>query len=127
MRLITFLILDLIGSLLWIALCVGLGYAIGQRAVDVAHAVSHYALWATIALVVGIIVRQVWLAQRRQPARSSPSPRQTPRRRPRRAAPRCRGRAGTAGRARSATPRCRARRRRSCPTRTGRRAGRRRR
>jgi membrane-associated protein len=68
MRLVTFLLLDLIGSLLWIGLCVGLGYAIGQRAVDVAHAVSHYALWATIALVVGIIVRQVWLAQRRQPA-----------------------------------------------------------
>ena len=31
MRLRTFLLLDLIGSLLWIALCVGLGYAIGQQ------------------------------------------------------------------------------------------------
>ena len=38
MRLRTFLMLDLIGSLLWIALCVGLGYAIGQSAVDVAKA-----------------------------------------------------------------------------------------
>jgi membrane protein DedA with SNARE-associated domain len=68
MRLVTFLLLDLIGSLLWIALGVGLGYAIGQRAVDVAHAISHYALWATIGLVVLVIGRQAWLSQRRQAA-----------------------------------------------------------
>jgi len=65
MRLIPFLLLDLIGSLLWIGLMVGLGYAIGQSAVDVAHAISHYALWATIALVVAIIGRQFWVARRR--------------------------------------------------------------
>jgi membrane-associated protein len=64
MRLIPFLLLDLIGSLLWIGLMVGLGYAIGQSAVDVAHAISHYALWATIALVVLIVGRQVWVARR---------------------------------------------------------------
>jgi membrane-associated protein len=64
MRLVTFLVLDVIGSLLWVALCVGLGYAIGQRAVDVAHAISHYALWATIALVIGIVGRQMWLQRR---------------------------------------------------------------
>ncbi len=46
MRLVTFLFLDLIGSLLWIGLCVGLGYAIGQRAVDIAHAISRYGLYA---------------------------------------------------------------------------------
>ena len=51
MRLSTFLLLDLIGSLLWIALCVGLGYAIGQRAVDVAKGISRYALYFTIALI----------------------------------------------------------------------------
>ena len=45
MRLGTFLLLDLIGSLLWIAFCVGLGYAIGQSAVDVAKGVSRYALY----------------------------------------------------------------------------------
>jgi membrane protein DedA with SNARE-associated domain len=67
MRLATFLALDLIGSLLWIGLGVGLGYAIGQRAVDVAHAISHYALWATIALVVAIVARQVWTGRRRLP------------------------------------------------------------
>ena len=59
MRLRTFLILDLIGSLLWIALCVGLGYAIGQEAVDVAKAVSRYALWVTIGLVVVVIAAPV--------------------------------------------------------------------
>jgi membrane protein DedA with SNARE-associated domain len=66
MRLSVFLLLDLIGSLLWIGLCVGLGYAIGQSAVDVAKAVSHYALYLTIALVVVIFVRQAWMANRQQ-------------------------------------------------------------
>ena len=65
MRLRTFLLLDLIGSLLWIALCVGLGYAIGQRAVDVAKGVSRYALYVTIALIVVIFVRQYMVARRR--------------------------------------------------------------
>jgi membrane protein DedA with SNARE-associated domain len=64
MRLITFLALDLIGCLLWIALCVGLGYAIGQEAVDVAKAVGRYALWVTIGLVVVIVARQMWTQRR---------------------------------------------------------------
>ena len=55
MRLIPFLLLDLIGCLLWIALCVGLGYAIGQEAVDVAKAVGRYALWVTLGLVAVIV------------------------------------------------------------------------
>jgi membrane-associated protein len=65
MRLRTFLILDLIGSLLWIGLCVGLGYAIGQDAVDIAKAIGRYALWVTLGLVVVVIARQWWVAQRR--------------------------------------------------------------
>jgi membrane-associated protein len=64
MRLVPFLLLDLLGTLLWIALCVGLGYAIGQSAVDVAKAVSHYALYLTIGLVVVVIGRQWWVTQR---------------------------------------------------------------
>ncbi len=68
MRLRTFLLLDLVGSLLWIALCVGLGYAIGQRAVDVAKGVSRYALYVTIALIVVIFVRQYLVARRRSSA-----------------------------------------------------------
>ena len=66
MRLRTFLMLDLIGSLLWIGLCVGLGYAIGQSAVDVAKAVSRYALYVTIGLVAVVFARQWWVARRRR-------------------------------------------------------------
>jgi membrane-associated protein len=58
MKLRTFLLLDLIGSLLWIALCVSLGYAIGQSAVDVAKAISRYALILTIVLIVVVVVVQ---------------------------------------------------------------------
>jgi membrane-associated protein len=65
MRLRTFLLLDLIGSLLWIALCVGLGYAIGQRAVDIARGISRYALLLTIVLIVVVFARQLWVARRR--------------------------------------------------------------
>jgi membrane protein DedA with SNARE-associated domain len=64
MRLIPFLLLDLVGCLLWIALCVGLGYAIGQEAVDVAKAVGRYALWVTIGLVVVLVARQMWASRR---------------------------------------------------------------
>ena len=64
MSLATFLIFDVLGSLLWVGMMVGLGYAIGQRAVDVAHAVSSYALLATIALVVAVVARQVWKSRR---------------------------------------------------------------
>jgi membrane protein DedA with SNARE-associated domain len=65
MRLRTFLALDLIGCLLWIGFCVGLGYAIGQSAVDVAKGVSRYALYLTIALIAVIVVRQIMVARRR--------------------------------------------------------------
>jgi membrane-associated protein len=64
MRLAVFLVWDFVGALLWVLLVVGLGYAIGQRAVDVAHAVSHYALGLTLLLVVAIVARQVWAARR---------------------------------------------------------------
>jgi membrane protein DedA with SNARE-associated domain len=64
MGLVTFLVLDAIGALLWVGLLVGLGFAIGQRAVDVAHAVSHYALAVTLAIVALIVARQVWRARR---------------------------------------------------------------
>jgi membrane protein DedA with SNARE-associated domain len=67
MRLVTFLILDVLGAFLWVALMVGLGYAIGQRAVDVAHAISHYSLVVTAALVVVVIARQVWVGRRAAP------------------------------------------------------------
>ena len=51
MRLVTFLVLDLIGVLLWAGLLAGLGYALGHDAVVAARTVSHYSLWFTIGLV----------------------------------------------------------------------------
>jgi membrane protein DedA with SNARE-associated domain len=62
MRLRRFLVLDVIGTLLWTtALALG-GYAIGRRAVDVADAFGHYALWASIG---GVILIIAWNAARR--------------------------------------------------------------
>jgi membrane-associated protein len=60
MRLVTFLVLDLIGALLWTGLLCGLGYALGHRAVVAATTISHYSWWFTIgilALSVLFIVR----------------------------------------------------------------------
>jgi membrane-associated protein len=51
MRLVTFLILDLIGSLLWSGLLAGLGYALGHRAVVAAATISHYSWWFTIGIL----------------------------------------------------------------------------
>ncbi|MGZ4312255.1 MAG: DedA family protein, partial [Solirubrobacteraceae bacterium] len=58
MRLVVFIVCDIIGALIWAALLVGLGYGIGQPAVDVVHKISHYSLWATLAIVVYIFVRE---------------------------------------------------------------------
>ena len=59
MRLVTFLILDAIGTLLWAGMLAGLGYALGHHAVVVAQTISHYGLWVSIALVVVIVFFQV--------------------------------------------------------------------
>jgi membrane protein DedA with SNARE-associated domain len=59
MRLLTFVILDAIGTLLWAGLLSGLGYALGHHAVVVAQAISHYGLWVSIALVVVVMFFQV--------------------------------------------------------------------
>lgn len=58
MRLRTFLLLDLLGTLLWIGMLVGLGYALGQRAVDVVHKVDHYSLYLSVGLIAVVIVLQ---------------------------------------------------------------------
>jgi membrane protein DedA with SNARE-associated domain len=58
MGILTFLLWDLVGALLWVMLIVGLGYAIGQTAVDVAHTITHYSLLATVALFAAIFARE---------------------------------------------------------------------
>jgi membrane-associated protein len=55
MRLATFLILDLTGTLLWTGLLATLGDQLGQGAVDVTDAIAHYSLWVTLALIAAII------------------------------------------------------------------------
>src|SRR5271166_4404621 len=59
MRLVTLLILDAIGTLLWAGMLAGLGYELGHHAVVVAQTISHYGLWFSIALVVLIVFFQV--------------------------------------------------------------------
>jgi membrane protein DedA with SNARE-associated domain len=64
MRLVTFLILDLIGALLWAGLLAGLGYTLGHYAVTAAKTISHYSLWFTIG-IVALSVLLVLRSQRR--------------------------------------------------------------
>jgi membrane protein DedA with SNARE-associated domain len=81
MRLVTFLILDIIGSLAWAGLLAGLGYALGHHAVVVAQSISHYGLWISVGLIVIIVVFQVRsqrrllreVAQARMAARPGPA------------------------------------------------------
>jgi membrane-associated protein len=67
MRLVTFLVLDLIGVLLWASLLAGLGYALGHDAVVAARTVSHYSLWFTIGIVALSVLLSL-LSQRRSMA-----------------------------------------------------------
>ena len=57
MRLKVFLVLDLMGTLLWTGLLAGAGYGFGQDAVDVANAMSHYGLWLALVLIVVVAVQ----------------------------------------------------------------------
>lgn len=56
MSLRRFLLLDLAGTSLWVVLIVGLGYAIGHDAVNVAHAISRYGLILTLALIPAALI-----------------------------------------------------------------------
>jgi len=59
MGLVTFIILDMIGTLLWVGLLAGLGYELGHHAVVVAQKISHYGLWISIALIAVVVFFQV--------------------------------------------------------------------
>jgi membrane protein DedA with SNARE-associated domain len=72
MRLVTFLILDLIGALLWIGLLAGLGYALGHHAVVAAQTISHYSWWFTIG-IVALSVLFIVRSQRRLTTSSRPA------------------------------------------------------
>ena len=62
---VTFLILDAIGSLAWVGMLAGLGWALGQSAIDVAQEISKYGLWVTIAIVVLVVAGQMRSAKAR--------------------------------------------------------------
>ncbi len=73
MSLRRFMVFDLFGMISWIGLIVGLGYAVGHPAVQVAKAISHYALLVTIALVaiaiaVGVVRTRGASAGRHRPS-----------------------------------------------------------
>jgi len=70
MRLATFLVLDLIGAVLWAGLLAGLGYTLGHHAVVAARTVSHYSLWFTI----GIVALSVLFALRSQRRATAATP-----------------------------------------------------
>jgi membrane-associated protein len=59
MNWLTFLILDAIGSLAWAGMLAGLGWALGQSAINVAQEISKYGLWVSIAIVVLVVVGQM--------------------------------------------------------------------
>jgi membrane-associated protein len=65
-----FMVFDLLGMISWVGLIVGLGYAVGHPAVQVAKAISHYALLVTIA-VIAIAMAIAVLRTRRAATRAT--------------------------------------------------------
>jgi membrane-associated protein len=63
MRLWVFLVLDLIGTLLWTGALAAGGYVLGREAVDAANTLAHYSLWVTIA---GAVAISLWSGVRRR-------------------------------------------------------------
>jgi membrane protein DedA with SNARE-associated domain len=75
MRLRRFVALDLAGTALWVALIVGLGYAIGRPAVHVVQAITRYGLLLGIAVgVVTVVVMGARAFAQRRPAFRSGRP-----------------------------------------------------
>lgn len=75
MRLRRFLLLDLVGTSLWVVLVVGLGYAVGASGVHVARAITHYSLLLTVAsVVVALVVAGVRGRGQRRPRPDGPGP-----------------------------------------------------
>ena len=55
MRIRTFVIADLAGTLTWIGIHIGAGYAAGKKATDIAQTISRYGLWIAVVMFVGVI------------------------------------------------------------------------
>lgn len=77
-RLLPFLVLDALGAALMTGLVAGLGYGIGQHAVDAVLTIDRYALWITIGLIVLVSVRSGVRSQREQKAKQATAEPETP-------------------------------------------------
>jgi membrane protein DedA with SNARE-associated domain len=76
MRLLTFMLLNLAGAALMTALVAGLGYSLGQRAVDVVLLIDRYAsvvslTMITVALLIPVLKR--WIPRKPTPAKGQPA------------------------------------------------------
>lgn len=60
MPFLLFILADLAGTLLYIAMFVAIGWFVGQHAVDVAQTITHYAWWILGATIVLVIVYSIW-------------------------------------------------------------------
>jgi membrane protein DedA with SNARE-associated domain len=70
-----FMVFDVVGMLSWIGLIVGLGYAVGHPAVQLAKVISHYALLITLAaaaVLIAVGVLRTRTAATKAAARSAP-------------------------------------------------------
>src|ERR1022692_3725324 len=68
LRLVPFIILDLIGSAVWAALLAVLGYLMGSSGVAAANLVSHYAIASVTGLTAIAIAPHAWHALRSRQA-----------------------------------------------------------
>jgi membrane protein DedA with SNARE-associated domain len=67
MRIRTFVIADLAGTLTWIGIHVGVGYAAGKTATDIAQTISHYGLYSAIVIIAAAIGWSVFTQVRGRP------------------------------------------------------------
>lgn len=66
MRLWLFLTADILGCLIFTTIWTALGYQLGEAAVDILKVVDRYALWLTLAIIVGIFVMSFYRESRKQ-------------------------------------------------------------
>ena len=70
MPFLLFILADLAGTLLYIAMFVAIGWFVGQHAVDVAQTITHYAWWILGGTILLVVVYSIWSSWTgsRQPA-----------------------------------------------------------
>lgn len=66
MRLSLFLVADLLGCLIFTLIWTFLSYQLGEAAVDILKVIDKYALWLTLALIVGIFAISFFKEYRKQ-------------------------------------------------------------